>query len=388
MVAGARYPAPIRLVGLLGLLSVAACGKNQYVPPPPADVTVAHPVEREVTTYNEFSGHTVAVAAIDIRARVQGNLQSIHFAPGGEVKEGDLLFVIEPTLYQARVQQADADLARAQAQVQAAQQQLAIAQQIFERNAGSKTELVQKTQARDEATAAVSQAQANLAAAQLDLSYTHIYAPMSGRIDRNLVDAGNLVGNGQATLLASIVRSNPIYAYFEVSERDLLNCPDLLGRRGTATDEQQPRAELGLVTEEGFPHQGFIDYTSNRVDSSTGTMEVRAIFDNASQVILPGLFVRVRVPSKRGKSLLVPDQALGNDQSGHYLLSVDEKNIVQHRRVTVGPLVDGMRVIAHGVQPGEWVVINGLQRARPGTEVKPIQVTNPTPRAARPEPAA
>jgi RND family efflux transporter MFP subunit len=383
MVAGARHVALLACAVLL-----AACGGNQYVPPPPADVSVAHPIEREVTTYSEFSGHTVAVAAVDIRARVQGNLQSIHFSPGGEVKEGDLLFVIEPTLYQARAQQAEADQARAQAQVQAAQQQLAIAQQIFDRNAGSKTDLVEKTQARDEALAAVAQAKANRAAAELDLSYTHIYAPMSGRIDRNLVDAGNLVGNGQATLLASIVRTNPIYAYFEVSERDLLNCPELLGRDGAADAGERARAELGLATEDGFPHQGFIDYTSNRVDPTTGTLEVRAIFDNASEVVLPGLFVRVRVPANRGKALLVPDDALGSDQSGHYLLVVDDTNVVQHRRVEVGVKTDGMRVINAGVQPSEWVVINGLQRARPGTAVKPNQVSHPTPAEAKPERAA
>jgi len=162
---------------------LAACGGNRYAPPPPAQVTVAHPVEREVTLYSEFSGHTVAVSAVDVRARVQGYLQSIHFTPGGDVKEGDLLFVIEPDLYQARVEQFEADLARAEAQAQAANQQLEIAEAIFQRNAGSKTDLVQKTQQRDQARAAVAQAKATLEAAQLDLSYTHVVAPIGGRID-------------------------------------------------------------------------------------------------------------------------------------------------------------------------------------------------------------
>jgi RND family efflux transporter MFP subunit len=371
-------PMVTRWVGAIAVaVLLAGCGGNRYVPPPPAEVTVAHPVERDVTTYEEFSGHTVSVAAVEIRARVQGTLQSFHFQPGSEVREGDLLFVIEPDLYEARVAQFAADLARTEAQEQAAEEQLTIAQTIFQRNAGSKTDLVQKTQARDEAKAAVAQAQANLAAAKLDLSYTHIYAPISGRIDRNYVDVGNLVGAGQPTLLASIVRDEPIYAYFDVSERDLLTYPDLLGRAGA-----RPLAYLGLVTEHGFPHEGTIDYTSNRIDPSTGTIEVRAIFANPDSTLLPGMFVRVRVPAVEGRRLLVPDDALGADQTGPFVLVVDEQNTVQHRRVHAGPLVDGLRIIESGLQLSDWVIVNGLQRARPGTMVKPIQTTigaGPTP---------
>ena len=184
--------------------------RTEYAPPPPPEVTVALPVQQEVTTYNEVTGRTASIEAVEVRARVQGFLQSMHFTPGTEVKQGDPLFVIEPSLYQARVDQAAADLQSAQAQSEAASEQLEIAQAIFERNAGSKTDLVQKTQARDQARAAVAQAKANLEAAKLDLSYTHIYAPNSGRIDRNYVDVGNLVGAGEATLLASIVRQDPI----------------------------------------------------------------------------------------------------------------------------------------------------------------------------------
>jgi len=362
------------LVVVLSLL--AACGGNRYVPPPPAEVTVAHPIERDVTIYSEFSGHTVALKAVDVRARVQGYLQSFHFQPGSDVKEGDLLFVIEPNLYEAREQQFEADLARAEAQEEAANQQLAIAESIFQKNAGSKTDLVQKTQARDEARAAVAQARANVAAAKLDLSYTHIYAPISGRIDRNYVDVGNLVGAGQPTLLASIVSYEPIYAYFDVSERDLLHYPELLGRHeGDAAPAERPIAYLGLVTEDGFPHAGTIDYSSNRVDPSTGTIEVRAVFPNPDHRLVPGLFVRVRVPASRGHALLVPDDALAVDQSGHYVLVVDDKNVVQHQRVKTGALVDGMRVIEDGLAANVRVIVNGLQRARPGSEVKPVEVT-------------
>lgn len=354
---------------------VTACGGNKYVPPPPSEVTVAHPAEREVTTYNEFSGHTVSVAAVDIRARVAGYLQSINFTPGSDVKQGDLLFVIEPDLYQARVDQAEADLARMESQYQAAAEQLAITEAIFKRNAGSKADLVQKTEARDSAKAAVAQARATLAAAKLDLAYTHIHAPISGRIDRNLVDIGNLVGSGEATVLTSVVKYDPIYAYFDLSERDLLIYQDLLRRGETVSGEgERSKAYLGLVTEDGFRHEGEVDYSSNRVDPSTGTIELRAVFPNPDHVLVPGFFVRVRLPFTRGVSLLVKDEAVGVDQAGRYVLVVDDQNVVQHRRVKVGALDGGMRVIEDGVKRDDWVVIDGLQRARPGSAVKPKQL--------------
>lgn len=373
---------PVLLAGL-----GAGCGGNRYVPPPPPEVTVAHPIERELTTYDEFSGHTVAVAVVEIRARVRGTLQTYHFQPGTEVHQGDLLFVIEPDIYQARVQQTEAELARTLAQLQAAEEQLAIAQSIFQRNAGSKTDLVQKTQARDEAKAAVEQARANLAAAKIDLAYTHIYAPISGRIDRNYVDVGNLVGSSEATLLASIVNYDPIYAYFDVSERDLLRYPELLGRseRGEQDGWERPHAYLGLVTENGFPHEGTVDYTSNRVDPSTGTIEVRALFPNADHTLLPGLFVRIRLPASYGRKLLLPEDAVGTDQGGHYVLVVDANNVAQQRRVRTGSLDESLRIIEDGVSATDWVIVTGLQRARPGSAVKPLQATvaaaKPTPQA-------
>jgi membrane fusion protein (multidrug efflux system) len=218
----------------------------------------------------------------------------------------------------------------------------------------------------------VARARADLTAAKLDLSYTRIYAPISGRIDRNRVDAGNLVGSGEASVLAKIVCEQPIYAYFDVSERDLLEYSELL-RRGSAPgpDGDQIQVGLGLINEAGYPHEGTLDYSSNRVDPSTGTIELRAVFPNTDGTIIPGLFVRLRVPFSHGEALLVPDEAVLADQGGRYVLVVDDSDVVQLTRVQPGAVVDGMRVIESGLTPAARVVVNGLQRARPGSTVKP-----------------
>ncbi|HVN38410.1 MAG TPA: efflux RND transporter periplasmic adaptor subunit [Myxococcota bacterium] len=363
-----RTPAALG-VAVAALLAVA-CGRgNQYAPPPPPEVTVGHPVEQDVTIHGEFTGHTVAIATLDIRARVQGYLESVNFEPGARVKQGDLLFVIEPELYQAQVDQAKALLAAKEAAYRAAQEQLEITQTIFQKSAGSRTDLVAKTQARDLAKAELENARASLAAAELNLSYTHIYAPFDGVIDRNLVDVGNLVGSGSATLLATIVRYDPIFAYFQMSESELLQYRD--GRGNGAGDDE---AQLGLATDTDFPYTGRVDYIGNRVDPDTGTIELRAIFANPDRAILPGLFARVRVPMSHRRAILVPDAAIQSDQGGQYVLVVDEKNLAQYRRVQVGPTVEGgLRVVDAGVGPADMIVVNGLQRARPGVEVKPTQ---------------
>ncbi len=360
----------------LGLAAALGCGNgNRYAPPPPPEVTVQQPVERDVTIYSEFSGHTVAFESADIRARVQGYLQSYDFTPGSPVIKGDLLFVIEPALYQAQFDQAKADLAGKEAQYRAAEQQLEITQAIFQRSAGSRADLVNKTQARDLAKAEVDNARALVEAAALNLSYTHIYAPFDGLIDRNLVDVGNLVGSGTPpTLLATIVRYDPIYAYFTMSERELLDYREWLHQAGEPSKDSSDIAYLSLSTDKGFPHVGRVDYTSNRVDPDTGTIELRAIFQNPEHLLLPGLFVRVRLPMSHGRAVLVPEVALSADQGGEYLLVVNDKNIVEYRRVSVGPIVEGsLRVVRDGIGPSDWVVINGLQRARPGREVKPTR---------------
>jgi len=371
LVVAAMVRRALAALGAAAALGALACNRgNEYAPPPPPEVTVGHPVERDVTIHGVFTGHTVAIATLDIRARVQGYLESVNFTPGARVKKGDLLFVIEPELFQAQVDQAKALLAAKEAGYRAAQEQLDITQTIFQKSAGSKTDMVAKTQARDLAKAELENARASLAAARLNLSYTRIYAPFDGVIDRNLVDVGNLVGSGSATLLATIVRYDPIYAYFQMSESELLRYRE--GRGAGGADDE---ARLGLATDtEQFPYVGRVDYIGNRVDPDTGTIELRAVFPNPERAILPGLFARVRVPMSHRRAVLVPDAAIASDQGGEYVLVVDEKNLAQYRRVHAGPSVEnGLRVVEDGVGPTDSVVVNGIQRARPGVEVKPVQ---------------
>lgn len=360
---------------LAAIALLCACRGNTYVPPPPPEVTVSQPVRQEVTLYNEFTGHTAAIEAVDVRARVQGYLRSLHFVPGTNVKMGDLLFVIEPDLYQARYDQAVADLAGKEAQARASQAQLEITQSIFEKNAGSRTDLVQKTQQRDLDRAQVAQGKAAIEQAKLDLSYTRIYAPISGRIERNFVDVGNLVGTGEATVLTSIVANDPIYTYFTASEREVLQYRELQRAHLTVAPEGQYNvADVGVAGEDGFPHRGQIDYVSSRIDPNTGTIEVRAVFPNPDRVLLPGLFARVRVPLTRQAVMLVPDVAVGTDQGGRFLLSVDDKNVVQYHRVKTGAQVGTLRIVEEGISTDDGVIVNGLQRARPGATVKPNRV--------------
>ena len=362
---------------------------------------MTRPVEQEITIYNEFTGHTVAFEAVDVRARVAGYLQSMHFKPGENVKKGDLLFVIEPALYKARVDQAQADLDGKDAQYRAAEAQLEITQAIFQRSAGSRTDLVQKTQARDLAKAQLAMARANLEAAKVDLSYTQIYAPIDGRIDRNFVDVGNLVGGGQATLLASVVREDPIYVYFTVSERELLQYRDQQRQNRTAAEavphdtaflglpNEQNLAFLGLATETGYPalRQHRLRRQSRR-PRDRHDRSARGFCQSGPRDSRRPLRARARA-IRRERAMLVPDVAVQADQGGSYVLVVDEHDAVQYRRIEVGTLIEGdLRVVRTASSGDEWIVVNGLQRARPGSVVKPKrEATAPAP-APQATPAA
>ncbi|MGZ9082124.1 MAG: efflux RND transporter periplasmic adaptor subunit, partial [Rhodoplanes sp.] len=305
---------------------------------------------------------------------VQGYLASLHFPDGADVKQGDLLFTIQPEQYQAELQQALADVQAQQAALDHAETELKRYSRLFEQKAAAATDVDNWRYQRDSARAALMNAQAKVDLAKLNLSYTRVTAPISGRMGRRLVDLGNLVGAGaEETTLAEINQIDPIYAYFTVNERDLLRVRKLQQESGAGDYRSRPiPAYAGLANEEGYTHEGRIDFAAITVDPATGTLLLRAIFPNEDHRILPGLFVRIRVPvGREANAILVPQVALGFDQLGRYVLVVNDKNVVERRQVTVGSEENGMIVIDSGLKPDERVIVNGLQRAIPGREVSP-----------------
>lgn len=361
-----------RLLAVLLLLN--GCQKpNEYAPPPPPQVVVSKPAQKAVTEYAEFTGRTEAAEFVEIRARVEGYLQSIHFQPGSLVKKGALLFVIDPKPYQARLDEARAELERRQAELKQADATLKRKEMALKANAVSELEVIQGRADRDVAQAAIQGALAAIKVAELNLSYTQITAPIHGRIGRNLADVGNLVGANERTLLTTIVRDDPIYAYFSVSERDLLAYREHPSRMNspTSNDGNVP-VFLGLSSQSEYPYEGRIDFVNNRLDPTTGTIQVRGVFGNSEGRLLSGLFARVRVPvGTTEQALMVPERALGTDQRGEYLLVVNAQNIAEARPVVTGPLLEEWRVIRKGITADDLVIVDGVQKARPGAPVVP-----------------
>jgi RND family efflux transporter MFP subunit len=369
---------------ILAGCGIGGCTKREVPVVPPPEVTVATPVQKDTTTYYEFTGTTRAIESVEIRARVEGYLQSIEFEPSAEVKAGDLLFVIDPAEYQAALAKAEAGLELAEAELQNAEWEMERMQEMVEQNAAHPREIQKAITARDLAKAQMNAARAAVEKAQLDVDYTQISSPIDGMVSRNLVDVGNLVGAGERTVLTSVVKMDPMYVYFNVPERVLVN---VLATRGMQ-DRQQPNRELSvsLSGETGFSHAGRMDYIDNTVDAATGTIQVRGVLPNEEGRLFPGLFVRIRVPAKsQPGSILVEERAIGTDLGGKYVLVVNDKNIVEQQPVEIGALVEGgMRVITEGLSPGERYIVNGLQRARPGLPVKP-QMEEATPAPVAPQ---
>ncbi|CUT13850.1 putative multidrag resistance protein [Bradyrhizobium sp.] len=350
--------------------------KNTFVAPPPPKVDVAAPVQRPVTRYVEATGNTAPVKNVDLVARVQGFLQSIDYQDGAFVKQGTQLFTIEPETYKLKLDQAQAAEAGAQASVRQAEADYKRQSDLVQRQAVSQATLDSSTSNRDNAQANLQQAQANTRLAEVNYGYTKVSAPFDGVVSAHMVSIGELVGVSSPTQLASIVAMDPIYVNFTVNEQDVLRIRAEAARRGlTAADMKQFPIQVGLQTEAGYPHEGKLDYVAPTLTQSTGTLAVRGLVPNDKRVLLPGYFVRVRVPFTQEKdALLVPDTALGSDQGGRYLLVVNGDNVVEQRKVQIGPVDNGLRVIESGLKPDDRVVTAGLLRVIPGQKIDP-QVT-------------
>ena len=354
------------LLAALAAMSLTACGKrNRYEPPPPPPVTVSKPLSLSVADYLEITGSVAASKSVDLVARVEGYLRSVDFQDGSLVKAGQPLFVIEPEPYEAK-------LASQQAQLLDAQSEYDRQLHLIKENATSQANVDKWRSQRDEA-------QANVALARINLGYTRITAPFAGRIGRHLVDPGNLVGaSGSATKLATLEQIDPAFVYFSVNERDVLRvrAAAQAQSRYPLPNGQVPRVPvyLGLQTEEGYPHQGTLDFANTGLDTGSGTLQLRALVPNAERVFLPGLFARVRIArGEPAARLMVPDRVVGSDQAGSYVMLVAADHKVQQRRVEVGPLQDGLRAIVSGLEPESEVVVDGLQNAVPGTTVTPSE---------------
>jgi RND family efflux transporter MFP subunit len=369
-------------------LAIAACAPTagcRREPPavaslPPPQVSVAAPIEREVVDFDEYTGRLAAIEEVDVRARVRGYLIKVNFTEGSEVKQGDVLFEIDPRPFQAELDAAKGQVAQWEAKLARAEADVTRNERLLPKGAASQKDLDQAVADRGEARAAIQSARAAVERTALDVEFTKVIAPISGRVSRAYVTKGNLVnaGGGEATLLTTIVALDPIYVYFDVDERAALQYQQAAQKRAGENErlptirEAKISVSLGLSTESGFPHAGVVDFADNRVDPQTGTIRVRGVFANANRIFTPGLFARVRVPvGDKYQAVLVPDRAIGTDQGQKYLLAVNDKNVVEYRAVKLGRLHDGLRVIQEGIKPGELVIVNGIQRARPGLTVAP-----------------
>lgn len=353
------------------LLLFTGCRESptQQAPPPPL-VRVARAEPGPVTQFFYYNGSVRAIEEVEIRARVSGQVEQIAFEPSTNVSRGDLLFVIEPARYRAAVARAEGELERARAQLALTDITRKRVERAYEQQAASEDELSTARAEHSERLAAVQTAEANLADAEIDLSYTEVRAPLAGRVDEAKVDVGDLVGHNEPTLLCTVVQMKPIHAYFDVSERIALQYL-ARGQDGTI-DERTPPAFLGLANETGYPHRGIIDYVDNVLDNTTGTLTVRARFSNERHLLYPGLYARIRVPFEEiTDAVLVHENAVATGLDGKYVLAVDEQNVVQRRSVTLGePTDDGRVQIVTGLESGQQYIVEGLQKARPGMPVR------------------
>jgi RND family efflux transporter MFP subunit len=365
---------------LAALIGLSGCGNDATATAqaPAPQVSVASALEREVTEWDEFTGRVEAVESVEIRPRVTGYIESVNFSEGSTVRKGDLLFVIDPRPYRAELSKAEAELARAVARSELAASDAARSKSLVDIKAVSREEYDTRVNASREATANVAAARAAVDATKLNLEFTRVTSPITGRVSKAAVTAGNLVtgGSNAATLLTTVVSLDPIYVTFEGDEQIYLKYTALAqrGERQSSRDVANP-VLMGLANETDYPRRGSMVFVDNQVDPRTGTIRARASFENKDGFLTPGLFARVKLLGHNSfQAVLVDDRAIGTDQSQKFVYVVDAANKVVYRPVKVGRLTDGLRIVLQGLQPGETVIVNGLQRVRPGVVVAPERI--------------
>ncbi|MGZ4960123.1 MAG: efflux RND transporter periplasmic adaptor subunit [Methylomonas sp.] len=363
------------LIGCSDNAANSPAGPGQESAP---NVKVAQALSQEVAEWDEYTGRVEAVNAVDVRARVSGYLEKVNFTAGAKVKQGDLLFLIDPKPYKAQLNYATAELERAKTKQELARNDQTRAENLYKAKAISTEEYDARNKGFREAAAAVNSAEANVYTAKLNLEYTEIRAPISGRIGRELITAGNLVNAaGDTTLLTTIVSIDPVYVYVDADEQSVLRYRRQAQQKGKGSaDLKGTPAQLAVAGETGFPHQGQLDYVAPREDTATGTITLRGVFANPDEMLSPGFFARMRVRGSAPYSaILLPDRAVGTDQAQRFVWVLGANDQVTYRQVKLGALIGQMRVISEGVQPGDWVVIEGIQKLKPGAKVTPERIS-------------
>ena len=370
----AHLPRQACLVVLVLFLALSGCKERpKQQPPPPPKVTVAQPVQRMVSDDLELTGNTQAIYTVQLVARVAGYLEKVLFQDGQLVKKGQPLFLIQQNTYQDNLKQAEAAVLQFRAQLVFAEAQYARYSNLVQEKAGSQSDVDNWRFQRDQAQANLRAAEAQVSLAQLNLSYTDVRAPFDGRMDRRLKDPGNLVGAGENTILAQINQIDPMYVYFNIADVDVARLVKARRSIPGPADAQKWPVFVGLPSEDGYPHRGYLEFSAISLTTTTGTLLMRGVLPNPNGQILAGLFARVRLPIEQRSAILVPEVAIGHDQEGSYVFVVNEKNVVQRRSVKTGPSVDALRAIDEGLQGTERVIVNGLLKAAPGRQVTPEQ---------------
>jgi multidrug efflux system membrane fusion protein len=373
-------PQLMLMIGLATLVGLnAGCSSSaQPKAPAPVEVSVAEVVCKQISDSDEFTGRLEAVDAVEVRPRVSGYLQSVHFKEGAIVRQGDLLFQIDPRPFQAEVDRLKGDLAQARAQLSRAQSDFQRAEHLHNNDGMSAEEYDRRAAVRSEAEARIASTEAALRGAELNLEFTRVTAPISGRVGRAEITEGNLVegGAGQIKPLTTLVSLDPIYVYFDVDEQTYLKYDRVTRSHEASSHELRSAAHLGLADEDGFPHAGQVSFVDNQVSSSTGTIRLRATFANKNLALTPGLFARIRLQGSGAQSgCLARDEAVITDLSQKYVFVLGKNNTLEYRPVKLGRVTDGLRVVRDGLHEGDVIVVSGLQRVRPGVVVAPKKVS-------------